>query len=469
MTAENNEELRALKCTSCGGDLVRGVRTYYDEEEEDDVEIPIARCIQCGMEYDQHTQEFYSVFADDFTYDIDASVFKLGIKGEIKGVEYEIIGRLRYQDEDEYEKCTWDEWVAISGDGVYHYFVEEDGKVHSYEEYIPDSVDLESHSGHIEFEGKKISKDDAYTGRIVFAEGELPWQPEIGEAALCYDFKKDGVKYSIEQSENEVSITKGERITYGKLIEAFNIEEYREVYNQTVVQRKVYGRKRKIYMTAMLISLVLSVYGCFSSQNIPGVMNEKRVLTQNIPMSDKTGTYYRSQVLYGPFEITEGESLYNVSVGVNESVQKLSRSWQSFRLMLISEKRLAAEGQDRMYNPAFLADLFKKIDAMPEPVESYVISGDFWDEVGRDSDGYWHESDLTADGDFALDEAGKYLFYIEFYNKKPRAVSAVTVRIDKVRGYRYYVIVFFICTILWAVNSVKSRSYNELPFEVADE
>ena len=139
-----NPELKALKCTKCGGSLVKSYRTEYDDDEEEHVNIPIAKCSSCGQEYDQKTEEYYGVFADDLSVDKDNSVFKLGIKGKLKDVEYEIIGRIRYQDEDEWEKSTWDEWFAVASDGTYHYFVEEEGEVHSYEDYTPQSIDMES-------------------------------------------------------------------------------------------------------------------------------------------------------------------------------------------------------------------------------------------------------------------------------------------------------------------------------------
>ena len=190
------EELAALKCSSCGGGLVKSSQTYYDKEEEENVTVPLAKCVQCGKDYDRQTAEYYLVFAEKFNFDKDSTLFSLGLKGTINNIEYEIIGRLRYQEEEEYDKCTWDEWVAVSADGVFHYFVEEDGEIWSYDEYIPESIDMESDKNAILFENKKISKSSSYIGRIVLIEGELPWQPEIGEPCTCYDFKKDGFHYS---------------------------------------------------------------------------------------------------------------------------------------------------------------------------------------------------------------------------------------------------------------------------------
>ena len=66
MGKENKKDLKALKCPKCSGDLSQGGPVPpYDEDEEEDVTIPVARCIQCNTEYDQHTPEYYELFADD--------------------------------------------------------------------------------------------------------------------------------------------------------------------------------------------------------------------------------------------------------------------------------------------------------------------------------------------------------------------------------------------------------------------
>ncbi|PKL17566.1 MAG: hypothetical protein CVV49_10265 [Spirochaetae bacterium HGW-Spirochaetae-5] len=468
MGADDKKELKALKCAKCGGDLVKGSRSHYDDEEEETVTIPVARCIQCNTEYDQHTSEYYEVFADDLTYDKDSTVFKLGLKGKLKGIEYEIIGRLRYQEEEEYEKSTWDEWVAVSEDGVFHYFVEEDGRIDSYEEYIPESIDMESSGSSIEFEGKKIKKSEGYIGRIVLAEGELPWTPEIGEATLCYDFKKDGLNYTIEKTDDEVSITKGEKLSHGEIIDAFNIGGYKDLYANTLKKRKSFRWESRIYLAAMLFCLILSAYSCLGDKPVPGVMNSKSIFMNNSPVNDAEGSVYESQILYGPFDIPEGDKLYNVSVQVNQQVEPLNLEWLSFRFMLVGESRLNDLSEGKINDSALLGDIFENIDALPEPLESYVIIGDFWDEEGRDSDGYWHESDLSYDTDFVLDDAGKYYVYLELFSNNKKDVNSVVFAISQSKGYRYYIVIFFVFFILWGVSKIRSRSYNELPFEMSE-
>ena len=88
-------------------------------------------------------------------------------------------------------------------------------------------------------------------GRIVYAEGELPWKPEIGEPATMYDFKKDGANYTIEQSEGEVSITKGEKLSTMMSSRAFGGEEHKKLFDETVTKRKNYKRKAVLYAACL--------------------------------------------------------------------------------------------------------------------------------------------------------------------------------------------------------------------------
>jgi hypothetical protein len=462
-----NSELKAMKCTACGGSLVKSYRTEYDDEEEENVSIPIAKCSACGKEYDQKTEEYYGVFADDLTIDKDNSVFKLGTKGRLKEVEYEIIGRIRYQDEDEWEKSTWDEWFAVSSDSTYHYFVEEEGEIHSYEDYTPQSIDLESDPNNIEFDGKKISKSDAYVGRIVYAEGELPWKPEIGEPATMYDFKKDGVKYTIEQSEGEVSITRGEKLSYNDVVSAFGGEKDKELYQKTVTARKNYKRKALLYLACCIVTFLLAVVSCLTSSPVDGVMKTKTGITNNTMISEGGQNMYQNELMFGPFELNRGDSLYNARVYVNEKEQKFSLEWQSFRMLLVSNDRLL-KALNNQITPQSLKALFDEVDSLKEPVECYTFSGDFWDEEGYDDEGRWHESELSVNDDFVLEKPGTYYALLELTSQKPRSLASVGLAIEGVKSYRYYIIIMAVLAGLAFINRAKARSYNAMPFTMSE-
>lgn len=511
---DNSEDIRSLKCASCGGDLGKSYR--IEGSGEDAEEIPIAKCLSCGKEYDQYTQEYYQVYADMFIADKDLTVMKLGAKGEIDGVEYEIIGRIRYQEEEEYELSVWDEWMAVSGDGTYHWFVEEEGNIFSFTEYAPEDIDLEADRNFFTFEGGRFSKDETgFVARIVYAEGELSWEPEIGEPVQCYDFKQRGYYYTIERSEDEVSITRGKRVPHRKIILAFRKDEYLEKYENTMRKRKLYKKKAIIYVIMMILAFSLTVMRCFSGHEIQDAVDHRNivVLTHNAYKVEEGNGVYFSQILFPPVHLMSSpDKLYEMRVSIDTGVQDFRLEWQSYRLMLIKKEKIgehlknraadvprdpavsddpsapvkpkedggggAVDGQNLSDGTAVagsfqsgffsLKNTLEEVDALQEPLESLSISGDFWDEEGYDDEGHWHESTTSIDQDFALDETGDYYIYLESYSQNRRRPDSLRIAIsDNIKSYRYFLIVFFVFLVLWIINQIKSKSYNELPFEVA--
>jgi DNA-directed RNA polymerase subunit N (RpoN/RPB10) len=497
-------EIKAVKCGACSGDLGKATKSVGSGEDAEDV--PIARCLSCGKEYDQHTDEYYTIYADKFSASKDNTLLKLGVKGAIDNIEYEIIGRIRYQEEDEWELSAWDEWLGVSADGGYHWFVEEDGEIFDFEEYAPQSINLDLNDGQFEFEGSTYSrKAKGFVSRIVYAEGELSWQPEMGESIQCYDFKKDGFFFTIEQSEDEVSITRGKRIPHKTVIMAFRKDELSEKYDNTIKKRNTYRIKAILYIAAGLVSLGFAIRGCVSGGPIADKIENKNstVLTDNEYRTEEGGKVYFSQVLYNPVTMGNANDLYGISVSVNTTVQPFNLEWQSYRLMMIKEdkisdflkvkeKRIEPLKKTRNKPPASkdlkkqavpdkdkktdiqpedpikeLKDALDDIDAFAEPVESFAFNGDFWDEEGYDDEGHWHESDTSGARDFILDDPGRYYLYLELFSQKKRRVDSIKIEIQEAqKSQRYYIILFFVFIGLMIWNIIKSRSYNELPFEM---
>jgi hypothetical protein len=296
----------------------------------------------------------------------------------------------------------------------------------------------------------------------VYAEGELSWKPEIGEPSTMYDFKKDGVKYTIERSEKEVSITRGEKISNKAIIEAFGGEKEKQQHRNIDRKRKDYQKRAVVYLIGCIITFLLIVVSFMTSVPVEGVMKLKNELTSNILQIENNQKIYQSVVLYGPFEITKGGSLYNATVSIDESVRRLSHEWESFRLLLVSEERLLKATNNQSTQPAFKA-LFDEVDALKEPVECYSFSGDFWDEEGSDDEGKWHESDLSSDDDFVIEKPGRYYVYLELASQKPRPVSSVSVRIERVKSYRYYIIIMVVLAGLVLYNRYRATTFNEVP------
>jgi hypothetical protein len=458
-------ELKKIACPSCGGELRRASR--YDSEEEEN--IPFAKCASCGTEYDQHSQEYYELYADMFTSDIESSVFKLGIKGSIDGIEYEIIGRIRYQEEDEYELAYWDEWLAVNSEGNYYWFVEENGELFMFSEIVPDEIDMESDSDVIRFNGKRIQKDDGYVARIVYAEGELSWKPEIGEPTTVYDYQSGGTYYTIEHSEDEVSVSAGKPLSYKKALNAFRKDEFKDAYDRTAKKRKGYMKTAVVFLSMSIVSFIFMARGCMSGDEIKGVAQTRVVLSENEPVSEEGISAFTSSMLYGPVTLTSSEPTYRVTVGVDTSVQDLNQEWETVSAVLVREDRLATLG-DGMKDKKKLRDFLDESENSFEPLESYTFMADFWDEQGYDDEGAWRENDTSVDKDFILDDPGNYYVYLTVTSQNRRSVDSIVISMQKgIRGFGAYVFAFLLFAGLAVWMFHKSKTYNELPFPFKED
>jgi hypothetical protein len=84
--------------------------------------------------------------------------------------------------------------------------------------------------------------------------------------------------------------------------------------------------------------------------------------------------------------------------------------------------------------------------------EFFNAQGDFWDESGTDSDGYWHESDLSSSTDFVVTKPGEY--YVRLYAERDTPGTST-----QTAGYRLYsgvvypwwLLVYGICAIVISV------------------
>lgn len=460
-----DEKIKKISCPSCGGDLRRASR--YDSEEEEN--IPFAKCSSCGTIYDQHTQEYYELFADIFTSNVESSVFKLGIKGQIDGVEHEIIGRIRYQEEDEYEPAYWDEWLSVDSEGNYHWFVEEDGALFVFDEIVPDVIDMESDPDHILLNNRRIAKDTGYIARIVYAEGELSWKPEIGEPTTVYDHQSGGTYYTIEQSDDEVSVSAGKPLSYKKALMAFRKDDFSEAYVRTSNKRKGYMRTAMVFAAAGFLSFIFMARGCMSGEEIKGVSDNRVVLSENEPIEEEGVSAFSSSVLYGPVALTSKDPTYRVSVGVDTRVQDLNQEWETVNAVLVREDRLSSLG-DSVKDKKKLREFLDESENSFEPLESYMFMADFWDEQGYDDEGSWRENDTSVDKDFLLDDPGNYYVYLTVTSQNRRSVDSIAISMHKgIRGFGAYLFAFIVFALLAVLMFHKSKVYNELPFPFKEE
>jgi len=439
--------MKTLICHNCGGELVRGSRIskYKDRTEQ------IVRCLQCNSEFDQYSGEYYKEFIDNFIFDKDSSVLEVGLKGSLRNTEYEIVGRVRYQDESAAAKSTWDEWVLKASNGEFACIIEENDRIYFYQEYKSGSINIsKSEQKHpsIEFNNEAVKAIIPYTGRIVLIEGDIACKAEIGCGVQFYDFKRYGENYTLKRCNKIDKFLSGERLLLSEIINSFNIKKFQEASNR--MNRKWISLKQegRIYAVCMVISIILSAYNCFGGIPIKGVMNSKKVLSENLIMTGDNKVY-ESQILYGTFPVTEKDKLYNVSVGIAD--KKFSGTdILSFRLMLIEENRLIETSEGKT-DAASLKDVFDRIDALIKPVESYAVSGYI----------YSADAEYAKEFNFAVDESGKYYFYLELFSKDVIDIDSIIISMSKKDSSIYYAITAFIFLLLCGICIKYSRYYKE--------
>ncbi|MCL2154998.1 MAG: DUF4178 domain-containing protein [Leptospirales bacterium] len=459
--------MKTLRCHNCGGELVRGSRIskYKDRTEQ------VVRCLQCNSEFDQYSGEYYIEFIDSFIFDKDSSVLEIGLKGQLNDIEYEIVGRVRYQDESSYEKSTWDEWILKTPDGNFSYIVEENDKIYFYQEYKNVGSDrlrptisinkTEQKNPSIEFEvgadrlrSPSVKKILSYTGRIVIIEGDIPCKVEIGDGVQFYDFKRHGEDYTLKRCNKTDIILSCERISLSELIVGFNIEKFQNNCNRMNNKQRSLKQESRVYAVSMIIALILSAYNFFGDIPIKEIMNSKSVLSENLAVGDDGDKVYESQIVYGSFDVPEKNRLYNVTISIDNS-KFLETEVLTFRLMFINEDRLPetlAEKNDAVS----LKETFDRIDAFLNPIESYAVSGYIYS-----ADDNMPVYRLSKEFNFVVDESGKYYFYLEIFSNCIIDIDSIAISMSRTDSSRYYLLTAFIFFILCGVCIKRSRYYKE--------
>ncbi len=456
-----------VKCSACGGSLSQGSSLSYDHKAKKNIAIPVAICVHCGLKYDRFSPEYYGVFADKFNSS-ETGLLNIGFKGTFQGKEYEIVGHIRYQNEEEYEVSTRDEWFAVSGDGGNLFFLEMGHRVFAHvEQNAETSLNLKKTPPAIEFDGEKINGQKTYYARVVSAQGELPYKPKIGERVLCINFKKNGNPYFLEKFEEKLSITGRQSITMKDMVDFFPENSENEKINKIKERLHKIKKIKKfngVYKYAMLLCLLIFMYGFLQKNEIlQGGLKNRVVLFKNSPEPRGKKVIYKSGVLQGPFEITRGDSIYGVKVGMDENVQPFKLQWQSVKFMLIEKERLHHRLGDKINDVKYLRSLFDQINSLPLPLESYAIKY-FFEDVSKDKKNI-PETTPPLDGksrEFVIDKPGRYYVYLELHGNKKRKIESVYFKLWRSPGSYYpYLMGSLLFFLIFSYYEMKIRALGQ--------
>ena len=315
------------------------------------------------------------------------SQLHLGIEGSINGINYQVVGRIRYRDTRTYE--WWDEWLLLSQNGQYLWLQEDDWDftlMHKYTPKVP--FDPNTVGEYMEVDGLKLYVEDNSSATIVFFEGELTWKAEVGETINYVDaWKGEDTLYSCEWTDREIMYFIGKDILADKIYQAFNLgkppsEAYEEDDDEEGVgfssdagdwsSNLVKGPSFKFCLLAGILCIIAAII-----VNAMGVVLPSK--------KGNTITKDQNSYIWGPYNFSKKNAVYRVDA--------------------------------KMYLPTNTSS-YCEFEVLNKDKETMLgWDHDYWHETGYDSDGRWEESDSKKTAFFVLRQPGEY--YIQVTPDKP--------------------------------------------------
>jgi hypothetical protein len=355
--------VRSLKCPNCGAPakILRGQQEGSCPRCGNKV-----RLSQAVLQEQARAKKFPS-----------PTPLKLGMKAQLEGREYEVTGRqvLRVPD-GEGGHSQWEEWLLIAGDGDLAYLEFDEGKWKISRPFVPqhpvgpDELHRMGTGSRISLDGVKAQVTDSGQATVVHVEGEFPWLVQEGKQVRYCDMGLGSRFYCVEWTEDEIEYYRGRFV------------DERQVYSMFGLRNALAALERR---GKLLLSRKWFGGVCIAA-SIAGFLLWAIALGGGTPISSGRGTILANQavgengVRYGPIPLRAVGRVHRIEINGNMREQSV---W------------LAAVLEDE------------------DQSELISVDREMWDESGTDSDGYWHESDLHASGDFVLRKPGNY--YLRLY------------------------------------------------------
>jgi len=355
-------KIHAIRCTQCGSsiDLFGG----------HNVESII--CPSCNSCLDGKDE--YKVIATYLSKVKKAPKLplKIGMKGVVKGVEFTVIGYIRYIEDGE----KYYEFQIFSPTHGYAWLTREELYfVFSREvKDMPNDANLMdlSKGQKITVKGMEFLIIEKGYEKIDYVAGELTWRGRLGDGESYITGVKPPYLYTISREKNELTFTFGEYIEKQKIYAAFGIKE--KVVKSPDSSLGTLGKQPRIigyvlmpFLLSFLLCLALALYSIFMC---PG----KKIYTTTIPCKALTEGKVTKE-----FQVNTPHRLILVKLNCN-----FNNAWGFFNVSV-------RQGDEEFLN------ITKEI--------AYYS--------GYEGGESWSEGSQSADAYIRLPEKGKYQLYIE--------------------------------------------------------
>jgi len=207
--------VKSIKCTNCAAplDLLGGGR------------VETITCGYCKSTLDLNND--YKVLGNfKSTKERQKLPFKIGMKGQLKGIDYTIIGCVSYQTKG-YPLYEWTDFLLFSPFYGYAYLTYEDGHlIYSKRNRTFPNTPWNKISSYDEFtvNQKAYVPFDKYEATVTYVEGELTWIAKRNDKISFIDLINAPYGISVEKSKQEIEHYENEYLSPSLVYEAFGLE-----------------------------------------------------------------------------------------------------------------------------------------------------------------------------------------------------------------------------------------------------
>ena len=212
--ASSSRKVKSINCTQCAAPL-----EIYGGGRR----IESLTCGYCGSVLDAKKQfatiKKFTGIVRPFPYPL-----RIGQEGILKGVKFTIIGAIQYEVTTEY--ATWLEYLLYSPTHGYAWLEYENGHfVFSHKvRDIPDGQVADIEKARFTARGRNFRVYDFYTAKIVFVEGELTWQAQLGDEVRLTDGIDPPYSFTIEKTGQSLEYSAGEYLQPDEVARGFSLD-----------------------------------------------------------------------------------------------------------------------------------------------------------------------------------------------------------------------------------------------------
>ncbi|MBA3534299.1 MAG: DUF4178 domain-containing protein, partial [Ardenticatenales bacterium] len=301
-------------------------------------------CTSCGSVIDLTREEAAVVGQVDQTFK-PAVAIEPGMEGEFDGEMHQVLGWICFMGEDDGERWTWDEWLLLSSSGKYRWLSYDREEGFALQEKILPTAPFDPYYvSHLPVPGGFAKVTEKAPATIIALSGELTWRAEVDDKIYYVEARLGDKCYSVERTKDEIELLEGRFLKAGEMKRAFSIKEVAALAGQAEDKERAKGLYR------------MAAYVCVICVLLSGTGALVSYLTGQQVVKQEFLVVPRSVITY-PLEIKNPGVVHEISIDTNLTVG----NWAVVEMTLIDD-------EDQEYG---------------------LFEAEFWDEEGRDSDGYW--------------------------------------------------------------------------------